>query len=94
MYSIFVKTLQTDQGKVFVREHEDDYNAQEVFHKLKDHSLKSTKATIDSSKILSYITSAKIGDGTWKGSSESFILHWEEQVQLYETLVKKTEYFS
>ena len=54
----------------------------------------STKASLESSTILTYITTAKFGTGTWNGSSESFILHWQKQVIEYEKLVQNTEKFS
>ena len=94
MYAVFVKTLLTDQGKAYVHEHEKDFDAQAVFKKMSTFALNSTKASLDSSHILSYITSVHAGDGTWKGTLHSFILHWQEQVQLYETLVDTSDHFS
>jgi hypothetical protein len=41
-------------------------------------------------KILGYITSAKIGDGSWHGTAENFILNWQEQICLYERLTATT----
>jgi hypothetical protein len=78
-----------------VRAHKTDYDAQNIYQKLVDHHLKSTKAAMDSSTILSYITSAKLGDhGTWKGTTESFITHWQDQVRLYEQQVPLSDHFS
>jgi hypothetical protein len=75
--------LQTDRGKAFVRQHENDFNAQCIYASLKDYSNKLTKAALDSSKLLSYVTWAKIGDGTWKGTAQNFNLHWRDKVHLY-----------
>jgi hypothetical protein len=77
-----------------VREHEDDFNAQMVYQKLKEHHLRSTKAMIESSTILSYITSVRLGTGEWQGTTESFILHWQNQVRLYERQVPLSDHFS
>jgi hypothetical protein len=44
----------------------------------------STKASLSSVKILGYMTSAKIGDGSWHGTAENFMLNWQEQIRLYE----------
>ena len=82
MYAMFDKTLLTDQGKKSVRLY--DGNAQLVYKHFTEASLNSTKASMDSAKILAYITSAKIGEGAWKGNAQSFILHWEEQVRRYD----------
>ena len=94
IYAVFSKTLLTDKGKSLVREHEKDYNAQLVHKKLLDYAQKSTKASVKSSQLLTYITSARLGTGSWKGSSHSFILHWQNQVRKYEQLVPTTDCFS
>ena len=94
VYAILEQKVLTDRGKGFIREHENDYDAQKVYQKLVDHHLKSTKAMIDSSSILSYITSVRLGNGMWKGTTEAFVVHWENQVRLYERQVPMTDHFS
>ena len=69
-------------------------NAQKIFTELCQDALRSTCASIDSSRILSYITSVRIGDSLWNGTSHSFVLHWQEQVRLYESLVDMASHFS
>jgi hypothetical protein len=58
VYAILEQKVLTDKGKALVRDHESDYDAQKVYEKLQKHHLSSTKAMMDSSAILSYITSA------------------------------------
>ena len=82
MYAVFEKTLLTDKGKSFVRQHEGDADAQAIYRKLKAHYLSSTTAAIDASRLLSYITSAQINDGHWRGDTHCYILHWQDQVRL------------
>ena len=36
---------------------------------------------------LTAITTASLSDSSWNGTAEQFVLHWLEQVQLYEELV-------
>ena len=94
VYAVLESKLLTDVGKSLVREHEKDFDAQSVYIKLQAHHLKSTKAMINSSKILSYITSVRLGNVEWKGSTESFVLNWINQVRLYERQVPLTDHFS
>jgi len=94
LYAVLEAKVLTDRGKAIIREHEQDFDAQVVYKKLVDHHLRSTKAQIDSSTILSYITSVRLGNGEWKGSTEGFITHWENQVRLYERQVPSTDHFS
>ena len=86
--------VETDHGLHIVKEHAEDFDAQAVIKKLKEHHLRSTKALINSSTILSYITSARLGNGEWGGTYENFVMHWQEQVRLYEKQVPETDRFS
>jgi hypothetical protein len=93
MYAVFERTLQTDMGKTFVRRHEADFDAQTIYVSLVEYSIQSTKASLDTSKILAYITSARLGDGGWTGKLETFILQWQDKLRLYDKLVQDTERF-
>ena len=94
LYAVLESKVLTDRGKAIIREHEADFDAQAVYQKLSEHHLRSTKAMIDSSSILSYITSIRLGTGEWHGTTEAFILHWQNQVRLYEHQVPITDHFS
>lgn len=94
VYAILEQKVLTDRGKSIVRAYEKTYDAQKVFKMLADHHLKSTKAMIDSSAILSYITSSRLGNGQWKGTTEGYIVNWQDQVRLYERQVPTTDHFS
>jgi hypothetical protein len=84
----------TDRGKAIVRAFEDTFDAQTVYQKLVEHHLRSTKAMLESSTILSYITSVRLGNGEWTGTTEGFIIHWTNQVRLYERQVPSSDHFS
>ena len=90
MYAVFEKTLLTDKGKALVRAHQRKYDAQSVYKELSEYALKSTKATMDASSVFTYITTARLGDGNWKGTTHAFILHWQDQVRKYQTLAPKS----
>ena len=42
--------------------------------------------------LLTYITSALIGDGSWCVTTEIFFVNYQEQIQIYETLVKSPDH--
>ena len=67
--------LKTDRGTVFVGKHEVDRDAQKIFEKTINFNLHSRTADIDASFTLRYITSAKLGEGTWNGTTVGFISH-------------------
>ena len=92
VYAVFERTLQTDQGKAFVREHSKDGNAQKIHEKLVNHYQKSTVAAVDSEKYLQYVTTAKLDDGAWNGTNQAFILHWRDQLRRYEALISPSDH--
>jgi hypothetical protein len=77
-----------------VRDYEDTFDAQAVYTKLVDHDLKSTKAMFESTSILSYIASVRLGNGEWNGTTEGFITHFTNQVRLYKRQVSPSDHFS
>jgi hypothetical protein len=87
VYTVLESKVLTDRGKAIFCDHELDFDAQKVYKKLKDYHIKSTKAKIESSVLLSYISSAKLGDGTWNGTIEAFVINWQNQVRLYKNMV-------
>jgi hypothetical protein len=49
---------------------------------------------MESSVILFYITSLRLGEGTWSGTTKSFIINWQNQGRLYEKHVPPSDLFS
>ena len=90
LYAVFVRILRTDKGKAIVRKYKSTFDAQSIYRELQEYATNSTQAVIDSNTLLQYITTARIDDGTWNGTTEKFVLHWMEQVRLYEELVDPT----
>ena len=86
MYAVFEKTLLTDKGKALVRSYQKTYNAQAIYRELQQYALLSTKANMDASSLLAYITTSNLGDGKWRGTTHAFILHWQDQVRKYHDL--------
>jgi hypothetical protein len=94
LYAILESQVETAKGKAIIRNHKSTFDAQKAYEELQEYYLNSTKASLSSVKILGYITSAKIGDGSWHGTSENFILNWQEQIRLYEQLTPPSSHFS
>ena len=81
-------------GKHLVQKHQYDYNAQAIFQQLQKHAKESTQADIESANLLSYITSVKLHQSQWRGTTHGFILHWCDKLRLHEGLVKTTDHFT
>ena len=81
VYSVLNRVLQTDKGKDILRKYQHTRDARHVYKEFKEHCEQSTKATIDRDAILTYLTTARLGDGSWKGTTHAFILHWVDKVR-------------
>ena len=84
LYAVFEQQLQTDKGKALVHEHDATLDAQAIYAALLDHYTKSVKASLDQSQLMIYITTIKIGDGSWRGLAASFVLNWQDKVCEFE----------
>jgi hypothetical protein len=93
VYSVLNKCVMTDHGKSFVREHEHDFDAQAVYRKLLDHASKSTVADIAKDKLVAYLATAKL-NSSWKGTTEGFLLHWQEQFRLLNDILPSEEHYA
>ena len=82
MYSIFEKTLLTDQGKHIVISHENDSDAQTFCKDILNCHTNSVEVLLVDSSQLSYLNIARVNER--KGLYESFILHWKGKIQIYE----------
>jgi len=92
MYPVFRRVLLVPWGKELVRNHNTDRDAQKVFAGLLDRFKKSAEATFSAADTLQYITTAKLGkNSSWRGSMENFLIHWNDQVRLYNERVDITE---
>jgi hypothetical protein len=87
MHSVLERILQTDEGKVIVRSHDADRDAQLIYSEFLQVMTKPTEAMMDSGVLLSYLTAAKVSDGTWRGTAKAVVLHWMEKLRLYHELI-------
>ena len=85
LYGVFLHVLRTDKAKDIARKYKSRFDCQSIYRELQEYATDSTQAT-----LLQYITTACIDDGSWNGTTEQFVLHWMEQVHLYEDLVDPT----
>jgi hypothetical protein len=93
MFAVFQRCVQTDMGKAIVRKHKPNKDAQRIYKNLCDHAVTSSAAEHKGGDILSYLTAARLGDGKWKGTNDGFIIHWQEQLRIYEDMQDSSMHF-
>jgi hypothetical protein len=69
--------VETAKGKDIIRKHGQKCDPQKAYAELKEYHLTSNNALFSATKIMEYLTTTKIKDGTWHGSIESFIIDWQ-----------------
>ena len=83
LFTVFLETLLTDKGREITRSHAIDKDAQAVFKELDAFYTTTVVGRDKLTQLMQYITNARLGDGTWNGTTHAFILHYQEQIRLY-----------
>jgi hypothetical protein len=71
----------------------EEYDGQKAYAELKNYHLNFNIELVSANKIMEYVTSARINDGSWHVAIENFIINWQNQFRLYERLVPTTSHY-
>ena len=77
-FSVFNANLQTDMGKTIVRRHLTTTDAQSLLRDLSEHMRTSSKGAPEKRRLTHYVTNT-VQDDNYKGTTEQFVLHFNEQ---------------
>ena len=69
-----------------IPQHNADHCAQEICTDFLQVVTSSTEALMNSGTLLSHLTTTKIKDGNWKGSSKTFVLNWINKLHMFHEL--------
>ena len=75
-----------DMGKTIVREHVHNTDAQAVWKDFQEH-MKSCSRGVSEKRRFQYVTNTVLDDN-FKGVTEQFVLHFNEQFRLIETYLR------
>ena len=90
MFSVFNANLQTDMGKTIVRRHLAHIDAQAVWKELSEHMRTSSKGASEKRRLTQYVTNTVLDDN-FKGTTEQFVLHFNEQFRQLEEISEDDE---
>ena len=90
MLSVFNANLQTDMGKTIVRRHLASTDAQAVWKELSEHMRTSSKGASEKRRLTQYVTNTVLDDNL-KGTTEQFVLHYNEQFRQLEEISEDDE---
>ena len=90
MFSVFNTNLQTDMGKTIVRRHLASTDAQAVWKELSEHMKTFSKRVSEKRRLTQYVTNTVLDDN-FKGTTEQFVLHFNEQFKQLEEISEDDE---
>ena len=85
MFYVFDKHLLTDMGKTIVRKYVHTTDAQSVWKDFQDHMKSSSKGPSEKRRLTQYVTNTTLDDN-YKGTTEQFVLHFNEQFRQLEEM--------
>ena len=89
LYSVLISSLKTEFSEALVKDHEGD--AQLILDLLHEHHTGiSLYSRAEINRITKYLTNIKLDD-TWRGTNESFLMHYNDQLRLLDSLVDSDE---
>ena len=89
LYSVLISSLKTDFSDALVKDHEGD--AQLIIELLHEHHTGNSQySRSEINRITKYLTNIKLDD-TWRGTNESFLMHYNGQLRLFDSLVDSDE---
>ena len=89
LYSVLNSSLKTDFSEALVKYHEGD--AQLILELLHEHHTGNSQySRSEINRITKYLTNIKLDD-TWRGTNESFLMHYNDQLRLLDSLVDSEE---
>ena len=90
MFSVLNANLQTDMGKTIVRRHLANIHPQSVWKELSEHMRTSSKGASEKRRLTQYVTNTVLDDN-FKGTTEKFVLHFNEQFRQLEEISEDSE---
>ena len=90
MFRVFNANLQTDMGKTIVRRHFTNTDAQAVWKELSEHMRTFSKGASEKRRLTQYATNTVLDDN-FKGTTEQFVLHFNEQFRQLEEISEDSE---
>ena len=89
LYSVLISSLKTEFSEALVKDHEGD--AQLILELLHEHHTGNSQySRAEINRITKYLTNIKLDD-TWRGTHESFLMHYNDQLRLLDSLVDSDE---
>ena len=91
MFSVLDKHLLTDMGRTIVRKYVHTTDAQSVWKEFEEHMKSLSKGASEKRRLTQYVTN-RVLDDNYKGTTEQFVLHFNEQFRQLEEISEESEH--
>ena len=85
MFSVLDKHLLTDMGKTIVRKYVHTTDTQSVWKDFQEYMKSSSKGASEKRRLTQHVTNTTLDDN-YKGTTEQFVLHFNEQFRQLEEI--------
>ena len=92
LYKILTDVIMAPSAKNIVTKHRDTRDTRVLWKELCEAMDKSMTAELKGQQISTYLSSVRLHQVGWKGTQESFILHFAEQSRLYNEIVPSAKF--
>ena len=92
MFSLLDIHLLSDMGKTIVRKYVHTTDAQSVWKDFQEHMKSSSQGASEKRRLTQYVTNTVLDDN-YKGTTEQFVLHFNEQFRQLEEISEEPEHF-
>jgi hypothetical protein len=79
LYALLEAKVGTAKGKSIIWQYKSTYDVQKAYKKLEEHHLTSKTAMFAANKIMEYLMTVRINDGSRHGSLENFSYYRQEK---------------
>ena len=90
MYKVFNEALMTDMGRTKVRKYLKPTYAQAVWKEYSEYMTTASKGASEKRKLTQYVTNTVL-DTQFRGTTEQFVLHFNEQFRRLDELTDLSE---
>ena len=90
MYKVFNESLLTDMGRTKVRKYLKTTDAQAVWKEYSEYMTTASKGASEKRKLTHYVTNTVL-DSQFRGTSQQFVLHFNEQFRRLDELTDLSE---
>ena len=92
MFSVLDNHFLTDMGKTIVRKYVHTTDAQSVWRDLQEHMKSLSKGASEKRRLTQFVTNTLLHDN-YKGTTEQFVLHFNEQFRQLVEISEESEHF-